>query len=340
MIRWMLAACLVVAGCSNPVPTLHVFNWPDYFASDTIANFEKEFGCKVVLDYFDSPEMLRAKLEHPPSGFDVVFPSDEIVPSLVSASLVEPLDRTKIPNFVHIDARFKGLDFDRTNTHTVPYMWGMTGVAWNTKSVPGGINSWKQLFDGAGTRKSTYLDDGHEVLVAAMFANGDDPRKPTAETIRRAAERVSKAKPTGWDSAPKTRLVVGDHAVAHAFSGDARQAAVAPERVADIGFAIPEEGGTIFVDNIAVAKGTGQSELAHAFVNYLLRPDVSASITREMKFGNPNAAARALLPKELLDDPIVNPPESTLKRCVFLPVLTSEQRGLIEAAWAEIKGRG
>ena len=97
---------------------------------------------------------------------------------------------------------------------------------------------------------------------------------------------------------------------------------------------------TIFVDNIAIAKGTRRSELAHAFVNYLLRPDVSASITRDMKFGNPNSAARALLPKELLDDPIVNPPESTLKRCVFLPVLTSEQRGLIEAAWAEIKGRG
>jgi spermidine/putrescine transport system substrate-binding protein len=259
---------------------------------------------------------------------------------LTAAGLLEPLDRTKIKNFVNIDARFRGLDFDPSNSHTVPYMWGMTGVAWNTKSVPEGITSWKDLFDGAAARKTTYLDDGHEVLVAAMFANGDDPRKPTPESIRRAAERVARAKPTGWDSAPKTRLVVGDYAVAHAFSGDARQAAVAPERVADIAFAIPSEGGTIFVDNIAIAKGAREPALAHAFLDYLLRPEVSATITREMKFGNPNAAARALLPKELLDDPILNPPESTLSRCVFLPVLTPDQRSAIEKAWAEIEGRG
>ncbi len=336
-----LAVLLVAlfASCSAPLPELHVLNWADYFAPDTIANFEKEFRCKVVVDYFDSPDGLRVKMEHVPSGYDVVFPSDEIVPLMVEGGLLDRLDLTLLPNLVNIDAKFRGLSFDPSNSYTIPYMWGTTGVAWQKKLVPEGISSWKQLFTLVASRKVTFLDDGREVLVAAMFANGDDPRRMTQDSIRRAIELVATHKPTGYDSAPRQRLVVGDYHVSHAFSGDALQASTAKERVGDMGFAIPSEGGTIYVDNMAIPTAASHRQLAHAFLNYLLRPEVSAAISNEVQYGNPNASAQHLISNEVRSNPIANPSISEQARCVFLPVLTSVERGWVEKAWAEIKSR-
>jgi spermidine/putrescine transport system substrate-binding protein len=131
-----IAFLLGLLGCSPSKPELHVFNWADYVAPDTLKNFEKEFDCRVVPDYFESAETLRTRLDNGRSGFDVVFPSDEVMRTFVAKGLLEKLDLSKLPNFKNIGPKFRGLDFDPKNEYSVPYMWGTTGLAYNKSTTP------------------------------------------------------------------------------------------------------------------------------------------------------------------------------------------------------------
>ncbi|HYE99386.1 MAG TPA: spermidine/putrescine ABC transporter substrate-binding protein, partial [Planctomycetota bacterium] len=328
MKRVLLAlACL--AGCGDGRPSLHVLAWPDYFAPDTIARFEKETGAKVVVDYIDSSETLRAKIAGGKSGYDVVFSSDEAVPSLVAAGLLDRLD--PLPGRKHIAPEFRGLAYDPEGAYTVPYMFGTTGLAWRKDAISPAPDSWAALW--THSKKATLLADGREVIAAAMRLDGSSAL--TAETVAKAGKRFHGWKPLAWQSAPKDMLVNGDAHIAQCYSGDALQAAEATG--GKVGFVIPKEGGTLWVDNLCIPKGAPQRALAHRFIDYLLRPDVSSAITKATRFGNPNAAARALLPLELLGNPLVFPPPDVRARLTDLPPLTPELKKVVDAAWASIQ---
>jgi spermidine/putrescine-binding protein len=318
---------------------LHVLNWSDYFAPDTISNFEKEFGCRVTIDYIESTETLRLKLATPPSGYDVVFPSDEVVQVLVAGGMVDPIDRKKIPNFANIDPRFRGLPFDPENRYTVPYMWGTTGIAWNMAKVDPPPDSWAILWDPKYKGRVTVLDDNRDALAAAMFVNGDDPHAPTAESIARARDKLKECRPRAWVTSVKDMLVSGDAWICQAFNGDATQAGEVEERAGDIGFVIPKEGGFTWFDNMAIAKGAPHSGLAHEFINYLLRPEVSAAISNEVCYANPNLAARPFIDKEQLENPTIYPDDETLGRCQVLVEPPEALKMHVIKAWADVKAQ-
>ncbi len=337
MKRTALALLLLAAACGKP--ELHVLNWSDYFAPDTISNFEKEFGCRVTLDYIEASDSVRQKLKDPPSGFDVVFPSDEVMSLLLAGNLLEPLDHSRLKNLGNIEERFRNLPFDPGHKYSVPYMWGTTGIAYNVKQVDPPPDSWAALWDPKYAEHVTFLDDERDVLAAAMLLNGDDPLTPTAESIARARDKLKEAKPRAWTSSTKEMLISGDAWLAQCFNGDALQAGEAEERAGDIGFVIPKEGGFAWLDNMAIAKGAPHLDLAYAFLDYLLRPEVSAAISNEVWYANPNAAARPHIDKELLEDTVAFPDEETMARC---RVLTEPPPALKKAwldAWAEVKAR-
>jgi spermidine/putrescine transport system substrate-binding protein len=332
-------ALLLISGCSEKKPELHVFNWADYFAPDTVKNFEKEFGCRVVLDYFESSEKLRAKLEGGQSGFDVVFPSNEVMRLFVSKGLVEKIDLAKLPNFKNVSAKFRGLDYDPKNEFSVPYMWGTTGIAYNKAKVSPAPDSWTALWDPKVSGHVTILDDPREAFAAAIWVEGGPALVPSEEAIEKAKKKLIAAKVRAFDGQPKLRLIRGEAWVAHCYSGDALQAAAAKERAGDIGFVIPKEGGTLWVDNVCIPKGAPNRELAHKFIDYLLRADVSAAISNEVAYANPNEAAQKLIKKEVLEDPVANPSEEELKRCSLLKDLPPATKKKLDDSWAEVKGK-
>ncbi|MCU0726979.1 MAG: spermidine/putrescine ABC transporter substrate-binding protein [Planctomycetes bacterium] len=333
-------ALVVVFACGEArEKELHVLNWSDYFAPDTITNFEKEFDCRVTIDYIESTETLRLKLAKPPSGYDVVFPSDEVVQVLISGGQLDPLDRTKIANFGNLDPRFRGLPFDPENRYTVPYMWGTTGLAMNVSKVDPVPDSWAVLWDPKYEGRVTLLDDSRDAMAAAMFVNGDDPHAPTAESIARARDKLATCRPRAWISSVKDMLVSGDAWICQAFNGDAMQAGEAEERAGDIAFVIPKEGGFTWFDNMAIAKGAPHPDLAHAFIDYLLRPEVSAAISNEVCYANPNLAARPLIDKAQIEDPTIYPDEETMGRCRVLVEPPEALKPLLIKAWAEVKAR-
>jgi spermidine/putrescine transport system substrate-binding protein len=330
---------LFLAGCSDNRPELHVFNWADYFAPDTVKNFEKEAGCRVVLDYFESAESLRARLDGGRSGFDVVFPSDEVMRAFIAKGLIEKIDPAKLPNLKNVAAKFRGLDYDPKNEYSVPYMWGTTGIAYNKSKVSPAPDSWAALWDEKVAGHVTILDDPREAFAAAMWAEGNSPFSPGEDAIEKAKKKLITAKVKAFDGQPKTRLIKGEAWIAQCYSGDALQAAAEKSRAADIGYVIPKEGGTIWVDSLCIPKGAPNRELAHKFIDYILRPDVSAAISNAVGYANPNEAALKLASKEALEDPVANPPAEELKRCSLLKELEPGIKKKLDDAWAQVKGQ-
>jgi len=341
MNKLALALLLGLTGCSPSKPELHVFNWADYFAPDTIKNFEKEFDCRIVPDYFESAETLRARLDGGRSGFDVVFPSDEVMRAFIAKGLLEKLDLGKIPNFKNLSPKFRGLDYDPKNEHSVPYMWGTTGIAYNKSKVHPAPDSWAALWDPKYAGNVTILDDPREAFAAALWADGGSPLGLSGDAIEKARKKLGAAKVKAYDGQPKLRLIKGEAWIAQCYSGDAMQAAGADakERSGDIGYVMPKEGGTIWVDNVCIPKGAPNPDLAHKFIDYLLRPDVSAAISNEVKYANPNEAAQKLILKEVLENRAANPSEDELRRCSLFKELDPETKKKLDDAWAQVKGR-
>lgn len=331
----LFAALLALAGCGPSEPELKILTWPDYFAEATIPGFEKEFRCRVKLDYIENSETLRTKLEGGVSGYDVVFPSDEVVPLLASRGLVEKLDLSKLPGLKHLAARWRGLPFDPKGEVSVPYTVGSTGIAYRTDLLSEAPDSWAALWDPKHAGAVAMLNDAREAISASMRLDG--ALDPTPGAVAKAAKRFEGWKPRAWNSSPVELLVNGDVKLAQCFSGDALQAAT--DSGGKIAFVIPKEGGTLWFDVLCVAKGAPNRDLAHAFIDYLLRPEVSAAITNERRFGNPNEAAHALIVKELLADRRIFPGDGEFKRLAPLPPLAPDVKKSLDSAWAAIRER-
>jgi spermidine/putrescine transport system substrate-binding protein len=329
---------LLVTGCHKRAegtkPELHLLIWSDYLDKALIEQFEKEANCRVMLDNFDSGEALVAKLEHVPSGYDVVVPSDEIMSRLIADGKLEHLDPTKLPNFKYIAARFRGMSFDPQNEYSVPFHWGTTGVAYDTKRMPVAPDSWAALFNPTVAAKGAILDDPREVFAAALRIDGAALSTVTAEQLSKARQLIAKAKPRAWESQPQKMLIQGDVTVAQMYSGDAAQ--VAAER-GGIAYVIPKEGGTIWLDNLSIAKGSAQLELAHRLINFLMRPDVAGANTNFKKYPSPNEAAKPYIRKEILENPIIYPSEADLKRCTTLGEMQPEMKKKMMESWAKVK---
>jgi spermidine/putrescine transport system substrate-binding protein len=338
--KFVMLAILIflAAGCNRrgggTKPELHLLIWADYLDKTLIEQFEKEANCRVVVDNFDSGEALVAKLEHVPSGYDVVVPSDEIMSKLIADGKLERLNPDKLPNFKYIAASFKGMSFDPKNKYSVPFHWGTTGVAYDTKKIAVAPDSWTTLFSPATAAKGAILDDPREVFAAALRIEGAALNTVTLEQLMNAKQRISKAKPKAWESQPQKMLIQGDVSIAQMYSGDAAQ--VAAER-GDIAYVIPKEGGTIWIDNLSIAKGSAEVELAHKFINFLMRPEVAGANTNFKKYPSPNEAAKPYIKKEILENPIIYPFEADLKRCKTLGEMQPEMKSKMMDAWARVK---
>jgi len=130
-------AALTVSPALAEETVLHVYNWSDYIAEDTIKKFEAKTGIKATYDVYDSNEVLEAKMLAGSSGYDIVVPTSDFLQRQIAAGVYAKLDKSKLPNLKHMDADLmKGATtYDADNAHSVIYMWGTTGIGYNTKAV-------------------------------------------------------------------------------------------------------------------------------------------------------------------------------------------------------------
>jgi len=310
---------------------LHIYNWSDYIAEDTVPNFEKEFGVKVTYDTYESNEEMVAKLQAGATGYDIVVPSGYILPVMLATDLISPINKKYIPNFNNISPIFQNLPTDQGNKHTVPWQWGTSGIAYRTDKITTPIDSWAVFHDKRFAKKMTMMDDGREVIGSQLRYRGHSLNSTNpAELAQAKADSIAAKKNLkAYISAPvKAQLISGDVWVSQLWNGDTTQAKAEQP---NLGYVIPKEGCTIWGDSMCIPKSAPNKRAAHEWMNYILRPEVGAALSEATGYGTPNAAAA-----KVMKNPVPYPTEAELQRLEYQDDL-GKDTATWDQIWTEIK---
>lgn len=349
----LMGAMAGAAQADNKV--LHVYNWSDYIAPDTIANFEKESGIKVVYDVFDSNETLEAKLLAGKSGYDIVVPSNSFLAKQIKAGVYQELDKSKLPNYANLNrSLLKAVAVsDPDNKHAFPYMWGSMGIGYNPEKVKAAlgvdkIDSWDVLMKPENIAKLkscgvSFLDSPTEMLPVALHYLGLPTDTQKKADLKQAEDLFMKIRPSiGYFHSSKyiSDLANGNICVAVGYSGDIEQAKT---RAAEAGgkvkiaYDIPKEGAGSFFDMVAIPKDAENVEAAYAFMNYLLKPEVMAAITNSVRFPNGNEKATPLVDKDITSDPGIYPSADVQAKLYAIADMPAATQREMTRSWTKIK---
>jgi spermidine/putrescine-binding protein len=312
-----------VATNATEPKTLNFYNWTDYVAPDedgtpgTISAFEQETGIKVTYDTYDSNDVLLQKMESGGTGFDLIVPTDSYIPRLKENGLVQPLNLALIPNLENVDQRFRDAEYDPGNEFSVPWQWGTTGLGFDpTKITDGEVTDW-DAFDFASVKgKATYLNEARDAFGMALIALGKDPNTTNGDDLDEAEQWLIDKKKNlkSISSNYKTQLESGEIVLAQAYSGDVFQAQVNNDKLE---YAIPSSGAFQWVDVMMIPADAKHPKNAHLFMNYILTPEAGAALTNFTYYGTPNKAAIPLIDKEVIEDPLINPPADVVATLHF-----------------------
>jgi putrescine transport system substrate-binding protein len=362
LIRYMsaiaaLAAALVIGPAAQAAGTVHVYNWSDYIGEGVIASFEKESGTKVVYDVFDSNEVLEGKLLAGSTGYDVVVPSIEFMGRQIQAGIFQPLQKDKLPNYRELDPAMMATiaTVDPGNNYGVPYMWGTTGIGFNKAKVlavlgpDAPLDSWDLVLkpDNLAKLKDcgvAFLDSPTEIFAAALHYLGKDPNTSDVADYQGEVKALLKqlAPSVTYFHSSKyiDDLASGEICVAVGWSGDIAQAKVDAEEAknnVEITYVIPKEGAMQFYDLLVIPKDARNVEQAHAFINFLMRPDIAAENTNYIWYPNPIPASRPMIDAEIVGDKSVYPPPEVMSKLYIATIKSPAVDRAMNRAWIEVK---
>lgn len=348
-------AAATLSGAALAQQTVHIYNWSDYIGENTLANFEAKTGIKPVYDVFDSNETLEGKLLAGRTGYDVVVPSNHFLGKQIKAGAFQKLDRAKLPNWNNLDpALLKQLETnDPGNQYAVPYLWGTNGIGYNVEKVKevlgvDEIDSWSVLFEPENIKKLSqcgvaFLDSADEMIPAMLNYLGLNPNSTNPDDYAKAEAKLLEVRPyvTYFHSSKYIGdLANGNICVAAGFSGDVLQAADRAEEAGkgiDIAYAIPKEGANLWFDMLAIPADSANVDQAHAFINYLLDPQVIAEVSDYVGYANPNTKAGELMDQDVRNDPSVYPPQAVLDKLYISAELPARVERLKTRAWTKVK---
>jgi spermidine/putrescine transport system substrate-binding protein len=326
-----------LAGCTRDSrPRLNVYNWSAYVAPETIPGFETEFGVKVRYATYESNEEMLAKVLSGNSGWDVVFPTHNRLQPMRQYGLLAPLRHEWLPGLANLDARFRPPAWDPQLAWGVPYMWNGTGIVYSRALQPA-LVCWADLWDERLKGRLTMLDDPEDMLGACLKKLGYPFSATDPAQLRRAEREAIAQKPllrAYLNAEVRDQLVSGDVLAAQLWSTTAQQAI---DAAPNLSFAYPAEGFPFYCDCAAVLRESRRARLAHRFLDYLLRPEVSARIVESTKTATANAAAKALLPESVRHNPVLYPPADVFARGEWPRTLPPATERLRDRIWTEIK---
>jgi putrescine transport system substrate-binding protein len=335
---------------------LHVYNWSDYIAEDTVAKFTAATGIDVVYDVYESNETLEAKLLTGSSGYDIVVPTSQYLQRQIRAGVYRELDRDLLPNLANMDADLmaQAAQYDEGNAHSVIYMWGTTGIGYNVGKVEERLgadaptDSWAMVFDPEVASKLAdcgiaVLDSSSDLLPSALAWLGRDPTSATREDMEAAAEVMTSVRPYiryFHSSQYISDLANGEICVAVGYSGDMFIAAARAEEAGtgqEIAYTVPKEGAQQWFDMMAIPADAPNPEAAHAFFNFIMEPQITADITNYVWYASANEAAMPLVVAEISGDPAIFPPDDVVAK--LFPTVTHDARTdrMITQLWTRVK---
>lgn len=333
-----LAMLLFTVQCLAASKELYVYNWSEYMPDSVLDDFRKETGIKVVMSTYDSNEALYAKIKMMDAkGYDLIVPSTDYVSRMQQEGLLRPLDKDLLPNLVNIDPHLLDQAFDPGNRYSVPYMWGSTAIAVNTKDPAAAtVKSFADLWNPELRGKLLLPNDMRGVLAIGLKRLGYSLNELDPDKIKEACELLlplmDSVKVFDSDS-PKQALLNNEVQVAVLWNGEAY---IATEENSDIHYIYPPEGYSLWIDNMCIPKNAEHIENAHLFMDYLMRPEVAAFICQELGYSSPNRKAQELLPPEVRENEIIYPSDEVMSRGEFEISLDAAVK-FYEESWVKIK---
>ncbi len=318
---------------------LFLYTWAQYVDDDLLRDFQAKSGLRTVRELFDSNEKMIASLQAGKGdSFSLLYPSEYFIPKLVQSKLLAELDHDRIRGLDNLMPQFRKSIADDDNHYGIPFAWGTTGLIYNQEKVSGEIQDWDYLWKNKEKllRKMSLLDDYREVMGFCLKTLGYSINETQPDRLKEAYEKLARLKPfisnfttDGW----RTKLASGDLWIAMAYSSDA--IALLKENP-KLRYVIPKQGGSRWSDWMVIPKSAPNPNAAYAWMNYLLIPEVAASVSQRLAVTTPNAAAIPLLPAELRTNPVSYPPPDIMARCEGMTALTPEAEKLYDKYWTQL----
>ncbi|MDR2386492.1 MAG: spermidine/putrescine ABC transporter substrate-binding protein [Deltaproteobacteria bacterium] len=323
------------------VRELSIFIWSEYIDLEVLDDFEKKFKVKVKMTNYESnEEMISALKLGRPGAYDIIVPTTYFLPSLINQNLIQPINKSLMPNLENLDPAFTNVDEDPGNKYGVPYQWGTSGLAVRAKPGQTYEPSFNLLFEPTMERGNFIIfDTARDALGAALKYLGYSANTIDKDQIKEAGDLLIKARQqpmffsfsSGVDGLAN---VVGNVAsIAQVYNGEAVKAALEDP---EIQYLIPREGCEIWLDVFAIPTGAANFEVAHEFLNFILEPENAAKLAIFSKYATPNAKALELIPQEDRENPGIYPPQELRANMEYYKDLGSN--GLLyEEIWTLVK---
>ncbi len=321
--------------------TLNVYNWGEYISDgadgtlDVIAEFEALTGITVNYTTFASNEEMYAKIKSGGGQYDVLIPSEYMIARMAAEGMLEKLDLSHIPNFALIDEEYKNREYDEKNEYSVPYMWGVVGLIYNTTMIEDDVTSWDALWDERYLGNILMFSNSRDAFGISLARLGYSLNDEDPAHLEQAANELKKQKMLVQAYVMDeifNKMEGGEAAIAPYYAGDA---ITMMDENPDLAFVIPEEGTNYFVDAMVIPKGCVNREAAELFINYMCEPEVSAANAEYIGYSTPIPQAKALLEMDEAAMAIAYPPAETLAKTEVFRALSEQTNLLIDQYWTE-----
>ncbi len=340
-----LSGLLLAGAClfSAEKGTVTMYMYSEYIDPAIAEQFLKDTGYKLDVQVYESQDEMVSKLRAGAGNqYDVLIGTDVIVTKMIKLGLVKPLDQGLIPKAVGVDEKFRNPPFDPNNQYSWPYLWGTIGIAYDTTKAPKTPATWAWLLDEKQQFGSfVFMDEQRSMLGTVLVSQGKSINSRDPAEIKAAADALIAAKKTkncvGFDGGVGglAKVSGGEAAAAVVYNGDAARA------IADkptIGYAVPKEGGNLWVDVMLISAQAPNSDGAHALINYLLDPKIAAQNTNVMKYANGVASATPLVEEAIRTNVVIYPDAETMKTLQVMGDVGKENR-LYDEAWTAVKAQ-
>lgn len=319
---------------------LTLLTWPDYINPLTLEQFEIEYQARVDLEIVPSAVELIERMKSDAQMPDVLCPPDYAVRELGAAGRLARLDHAKLPNMKHLEKRFQlGRSHDAESRISIIKDWGTTGLMYRTDMIYEQPTSWADFWRLAEkfTGRVSVLDSPGEVIGAALKMRGDSYNASSPDALAGAREDLLNLKPhlLAFETNYKPLLSSGEACLSLGWNGDA--AALIAQNI-PIKYIVPSEGSQIWEDDWAIAAGAPNSELAHTFLNFVLRPEIAAQEARYTRYATGNRSAFELLDEAVRSDPSTYPPDEILQKLEAGMPLDVDSQTRREKLWREVRG--
>ncbi|MHA6688165.1 polyamine ABC transporter substrate-binding protein [Mesorhizobium sp. A556] len=330
-------AILMFSGAAIAAEELNIYNWGEYINPEVLKRFEADTKIKVNLSTYSSNEEMLAKIQGGATGYDIVFPSVHMQDIMAKLDLLEKTDINQYEGFKSIDPASLRAESDPKGEYCLPYAWGTVGIMYNRTVLGKDITGWRDLIETVKAKglRFTLLDDMREVMGAGLIINGHSVNSKDPAELQQAADTVIAMKPYvaafTYDSRPM--VISGDVAAAHYFIGAMDDVFAHPK---DLGYVIPEEGATMYQEDICVLKTAPNKANAIKFMQFYTQPEIPALNMAQQTNGTTNLKARALTPDNIKNSEEINPPAETMKRLQIFEDLGKDIRQY-DRLWTKIK---